>query len=95
LPLYFFKQKENGTAAMRAVNDQEILNLALGTIHVINPGSVGQPRDHDARASYGIFDSQALTFVQKRKAYDIAMVQIRMREQQLPPSLIDRLAEGI
>jgi predicted phosphodiesterase len=95
LPMYFCKQKETGTAEIREIKDQEILNLAPGTIHIINPGSVGQPRDHDARASYGIFDTQAMTFIQKRKTYDIDTVQTKMKEQQLPKSLIDRLSEGI
>lgn len=95
LPLYFTKQKETGALEMRAIQDQEVVTLGPDKIHLINPGSVGQPRDRDARASYGIFDTQNLTFMQKRKAYDIAAVQAKMTEQQLPKSLIDRLAEGV
>lgn len=95
LPLYFSKQKESGALEMRPIKEQDILTLGPGTIHIINPGSVGQPRDHDARASYGIFDTQAMTFVQKRIAYDVAAVQAKMTEQSLPKSLIDRLTEGV
>ncbi|MDD5259826.1 MAG: metallophosphoesterase family protein [bacterium] len=95
LPLYFSKQKDGGNPDVRPIKDQEVINLTPGTIHIINPGSVGQPRDRDARASYGIFDTEALAFTQKRKAYDVAAVQAKMTEQLLPKSLIDRLAEGI
>lgn len=95
LPLYFSQQKDTGTLDMRAIQEQEVLSLTPGAIHIINPGSVGQPRDHDTRAGYGIFDTQALTFIQKRKAYDIAAVQAKMTEQLLPKYLIDRLDEGM
>ncbi|MDD5492287.1 MAG: fructose-bisphosphatase class III [bacterium] len=95
LPLYFNRQKENGNSEMRALKDQEVLTLAPGIIHVINPGSVGQPRDRDPRASYGIFDTQNMTFIQKRRAYNIAEVQTKMTEQLLPKSLVDRLTEGV
>ncbi len=95
LPLYFSKQKEGGALEMRPIKEQDILTLPPGTIHIINPGAVGQPRDHDARASCGIFDTQAMTFIQKRIAYDVAAVQAKMAEQSLPKFLIDRLSEGV
>jgi predicted phosphodiesterase len=95
VPLYFSRQKETGVMDMRSLQEQEAVTLGSGAIHVINPGSVGQPRDHDPRASYGVFDTQSLTYIQKRKAYDIAAVQAKMAEQQLPQNLIDRLAKGM
>jgi len=61
---------------------------------VINPGSVGQPRDGDPRASYGIYDSTIRTFTLYRVAYDIKSVQERMRAHGLPAMLIARLEMG-
>lgn len=95
LPLHFTKQKESGNMEIGAIGEQEVLALVPEVVHVINPGSVGQPRDRDPRASYGIFDTQDLKFVLKRRAYDIAAVQAEMTKQNLPQSLIDRLSEGI
>jgi predicted phosphodiesterase len=61
---------------------------------LINVGSVGQPRDRDTRACYGIFDSEAETFSYRRVKYDIIHCQAAMREANLPDFLISRLAEG-
>ncbi len=61
---------------------------------IINPGSVGQPRDRDPRAAYALFDPEALTLEYRRVAYDIASVQERMRAAQLPRRHIQRLAAG-
>lgn len=61
---------------------------------IINPGSVGQPRDSDPRASYAILDADALTWEQRRVEYAIEETQGRMREHGLPHRLIARLQYG-
>lgn len=61
---------------------------------LINPGSVGQPRDDDARAAYGVIDLDKLTFVQRRIRYDVAGTQKLMRAVELPDRLIRRLRFG-
>jgi diadenosine tetraphosphatase ApaH/serine/threonine PP2A family protein phosphatase len=61
---------------------------------LVNPGSVGQPRDRDARASYVLLDAENGTVTFRRAAYDIATTQRRIRERGLPPVLADRLALG-
>ena len=61
---------------------------------IINPGSVGQPRDGLPTASYLLHDSDAETITHHRAAYDIPATQQKMREIGLPYFLIDRLAEG-
>lgn len=61
---------------------------------IINPGGIGQPRDGDPRASYGIYDSTIRTFTLYRVSYDIKAVQERMREHNLPTMLISRLEVG-
>ena len=61
---------------------------------LINPGSVGQPRDGDPAASYAVLDPQAGSVSWHRVAYDIAAVQDAMREAGLPASLRSRLSVG-
>ena len=61
---------------------------------IVNPGSVGQPRDGDSRAGYGIYDSEKRLFTVHRVRYDIASVQERMRAAGLPPLLVARLGVG-
>jgi len=61
---------------------------------ILNPGSVGQPRDRDARASYAIYDDVAETWEPRRVAYDIAAVQKLIRAAGLPDKHAARLAEG-
>ena len=61
---------------------------------LINPGSVGQPRDGDPRASYSIYDSAAQTLTYRRAEYDIEKTQRKILSLGLPPFLADRLARG-
>ena len=61
---------------------------------ILNPGSVGQPRDRDSRASYALYDPDSDTWENRRVEYDIAEVQSRMRGFNLPPRHIERLAGG-
>lgn len=61
---------------------------------IINPGSVGQPRDGDPRASYAILDVDALTVEHHRVAYAVEMTQEKMSKHGLPERLVLRLAYG-
>ena len=61
---------------------------------VVNPGSVGQPRDRDPRAAYAVYDSETETLALRRAAYDIAAVQRAMEAVGLPEPLISRLSAG-
>ncbi|HEY6073596.1 MAG TPA: metallophosphoesterase family protein [Anaerolineales bacterium] len=61
---------------------------------ILNPGSVGQPRDRDARSAYAIYDSEAKTWTPHRVKYPIAEVQQRIRAANLPEKHALRLAEG-
>jgi diadenosine tetraphosphatase ApaH/serine/threonine PP2A family protein phosphatase len=61
---------------------------------ILNPGSVGQPRDQDPRAAYALLDTDSLHWAWRRVRYDISDVQSRMQQAGLPPRLILRLAEG-
>jgi len=61
---------------------------------ILNPGSVGQPRDRDPRAAYAIYDSEAGTWRPKRIAYNVAGTQEQMEKFKLPQRHISRLSSG-
>ncbi len=61
---------------------------------LVNPGSVGQPRDHDARAAWAIWDPDAGTIEFRRTPYDVAAAQNAILQAGLPSLLAHRLAEG-
>lgn len=61
---------------------------------IINPGSVGQPRDSDPRAAYAILDAERKTWEFRRIPYDIPAVQQRMKAADMPERLIMRLEHG-
>jgi diadenosine tetraphosphatase ApaH/serine/threonine PP2A family protein phosphatase len=60
-----------------------------------NPGSVGQPRDGDARAAYAVVDLPAQTVAFHRVPYPIAETQQRIRDKGLPPIFAERLSYGL
>jgi len=62
--------------------------------YLINPGSVGQPRDGDPRAAYAILDVAAGVIELRRVSYDVASAQRRILDAGLPASLARRLATG-
>jgi len=70
------------------------LELESGTTYMINPGSVGQPRDGDWRAAFGVFDTDKRTMTFCRTPYDVRSAQERILAANLPPRLATRLAAG-
>jgi diadenosine tetraphosphatase ApaH/serine/threonine PP2A family protein phosphatase len=62
--------------------------------YLLNPGSVGQPRDGDPRAAFAVADLEHQTVEFWRVPYDIVSVQERMRRARLPEPLIQRLSLG-
>ncbi|AAG20468.1 metallophosphoesterase family protein [Halobacterium salinarum] len=61
---------------------------------VMNPGSVGQPRDEDPRAAYAVVDVDDLSVTEHRVEYDIDAVQAAVSDAGLPARTADRLASG-
>jgi diadenosine tetraphosphatase ApaH/serine/threonine PP2A family protein phosphatase len=61
---------------------------------LLNPGSVGQPRDGDPRAAYCLLDLDSRRAAFRRVDYAIDETQAEMREQGLPAALVERLAHG-
>ncbi|WP_276255068.1 metallophosphoesterase family protein [Halomontanus rarus] len=87
----------------RLLGDEDV--LVLGHTHVqhaeryaegivVNPGSVGQPRDGDPRAGYAVLDLEAMTVETRRVAYDVEAVQRAVKDAGLPERIGTRLARG-
>jgi predicted phosphodiesterase len=84
-----------GDGELRAHEPRDRQSYALeGRRHLINPGSVGQPRDQKPDAAYGILNLETRIFESRRISYDIQDVQARMRAANLPERLIARLEYG-
>jgi diadenosine tetraphosphatase ApaH/serine/threonine PP2A family protein phosphatase len=71
------------------------VEVARGRRYIVNVGSVGQPRDRDARAAYGIWDLEAGRVEVRRVDYDIAAARRKIVEAGLPRLLADRLTAGV
>jgi diadenosine tetraphosphatase ApaH/serine/threonine PP2A family protein phosphatase len=69
------------------------VKLTLGRM-IVNPGSVGQPRDEDPRAAYAIIDTDEMTYTFHRVLYDVSAVQKLMKQAKFPKRLIRRLRFG-
>ena len=109
VPLTFFGHTHlqggffaNGSAAdgfrpeYRTVGQAEsvALQLKADVRYLINPGSVGQPRDGDWRAAYALFDSEAQVVHFHRAPYNLKGAQDRIFAAKLPGRLATRLAAG-
>jgi diadenosine tetraphosphatase ApaH/serine/threonine PP2A family protein phosphatase len=62
---------------------------------ILNPGSVGQPRDRNPKAAYVIWDDEEDTWLFKRVAYDVESVQQRILALGIPSRHASRLSQGI
>ena len=74
--------------------ESSTLKMLPGTHHLINPGSVGQPRDYDWRAAFAIYESDDAEITYHRVPYDLTAAQGRILMAGLPERLAARLREG-
>ncbi len=70
------------------------LHIEEGSRYLVNPGSVGQPRDRDWRAAFAIFDSDQRLVEYYRASYNLLTTQDKMKKAGLPEPLITRLQFG-
>ena len=94
LPSVF--RDDDGRTELLSPSDRSSIGLDQRRL-LVNPGSVGQPRDGDPRASAVILqlDDETVTATWHRVAYDIAATQARMRRFGLPGRLVERLDYGL
>src|SRR5262249_54155927 len=71
-----------------------VVRMEEGARYLINPGSVGQPRDGDWRSAFAIFDESKREVEYYRTAYDVPTTQTKMEKAGLPEALIRRLDYG-
>jgi diadenosine tetraphosphatase ApaH/serine/threonine PP2A family protein phosphatase len=95
----FALQKGQGVVirpAYRSRKDAETSEVKLdpNARYLINPGSVGQPRDGDWRSAFALFDSESNTVTFYRVPYPVERTQQRILDADLPEPLADRLAVG-
>jgi diadenosine tetraphosphatase ApaH/serine/threonine PP2A family protein phosphatase len=90
---YMPESNDNHLCEPRAPRYNQLVSLASGR-WIINPGSVGQPRDGNPRAAYAILDPEAGTLEHRRVEYPVEVTQSWMRAAKLPHRLIERLAIG-
>lgn len=88
-----FEEQAGANPRLSITGDGERLALGDGRC-IFNPGSVGQPRDGDPRASYVLYDEGAASVTWHRVEYDIAATQQKMRSARLPQWLSERLSMG-
>ncbi|MEW5831080.1 MAG: metallophosphoesterase family protein [Chloroflexota bacterium] len=88
----FYYNKERDRISLDVPREGKLIELKPRTI--INPGSVGQPRDRDPRSAYAIYDSESRTWESRRVVYDIPAVQREIIAAGLPERHALRLAEG-
>jgi len=94
LPIVVHLVDETLELVARATEAETRVQLAPAVKYLINPGSVGQPRDGDSRAAFAILDPGASSIVLYRVPYDVNAAQARILEAGLPASLAHRLGVG-
>ncbi len=94
VPMLYFKPGENKRIGSQYLTPGQAVSLTQYPKCLLNPGSVGQPRDRDPRAAYCILDLDARTLTPYRVEYDIDKTQQAMEKAGLPRPLIERLEYG-
>ncbi|MBN2200237.1 MAG: metallophosphoesterase family protein [Candidatus Aminicenantes bacterium] len=90
-----YVKTEDAVEGRLVEKDRSLIRLKKNAAYLINPGSVGQPRDRNPKAACALFDSEESTVCFYRFEYDIARAQEKILAQNLPPALAERLALGI
>ena len=93
--VFFLKQMRVGACpAVPKKSTEAVLELAPDVLYLVNPGSVGQPRDGDPRAAYALFDSEQRAVFLRRVSYPVERVAEDIRRAGLPDVLAQRLFFG-
>lgn len=74
--------------------DQEVIKINPNYYYIINPGSIGQPRDRDPRSSYLIYDNKNKEIIFKRLSYNLEQVMESFKNTDLPKEFKERLIHG-
>jgi predicted phosphodiesterase len=92
---FFQQHRRVGTIPAVPLGQEEaILEIHPDILYLINPGSVGQPRDGDPRAAYAVFDQKQQTLAFRRVSYPVAKTAGEIKAAGLPDALALRLFRG-
>ena len=92
-PVVYF-QRNNKLNAI-PLNSNKKIKLDPNTRYLINPGSIGQPRDKNPRSSFIVYDSDKREIMFSRFEYNIKKTQKKIRAAGLPELLASRLESGV
>jgi len=92
---FVYTEKDHFVEGTFLTGNSNEIKIEKGTKYLINPGSIGQPRDRNPRAACAIYDSKSKKIKFFRLEYDIAEAQRKIIEANLPPALAERLSVGI
>jgi len=90
VPAYWQENPAGGAS----ISVPDFLRMNISGRAILNPGAVGQPRDHDRRAAFALFDPEQSTWELRRVEYDIVSVQERIKTSGLPWRHALRLKDG-
>lgn len=94
IPVVFVRSRQRLEAQVPSGEETTVLHLEPETLYLVNPGSVGQPRDGDARAAFAVFDDGTGEVALRRVPYPVEQAQEAIRTAGLPAVLANRLAAG-
>jgi predicted phosphodiesterase len=100
-PLSFFGHTHHqggfliGRLNVKSIDPRLMLNLEGRYRYLVNPGSVGQPRDGDPQAAYAIYRPEDRVVEFRRTLYDTAAAAEKIRAAGLPDALASRLLTGV
>ena len=93
--VFFSKQRRLGALAAVPKNAREVaVELEPDVLYLVNPGSIGQPRDGDPRAAYALYDSDQKVVFLRRVAYPVEATAEEIKKTGLPEVLAHRLFYG-
>lgn len=92
---FVYTEKDHFVEGTFMTGNSNEIKIVKGTKYLINPGSIGQPRDRNSRAACAIYDSKSKKIKFFRLEYDIGEAQRKIIEAKLPPALAERLGVGI
>jgi diadenosine tetraphosphatase ApaH/serine/threonine PP2A family protein phosphatase len=94
VPALFARSPGGEVHARQIAGDADVSLAQPGWKFILNPGSVGQPRDDDPRAAFLLIDTETGSAYWRRVEYNIAATQQQMRDAKLPNRLVERLTHG-
>jgi predicted phosphodiesterase len=81
--------------SVKLIDPLHVLELEENYTYLVNPGSVGQPRDRDPHAAYAIYSREDHRVEFRRVPYDVTVAAKKIRDAGLPESLATRLLSGV